>query len=432
MINLRVDTATPHHWRKISKEAPVQCPALTGEEAADFAVVGGGYTGLVAALTLATQGQSVILLEGDEIGSGASGRNNGLVLSHHSKASPSEIVGMLGRTRGERYNAMIQGGAAVAFDLMRQHSIACDAVETGWIQPAHSEAAAARVRKFHDEWVALGAPAEWLDRKAVSDRLGSPRYHGGWWAASAGHINPFAYATGLARAAQAAGARLFTRSPISAITPDAGHWRVSVPGGAVVAARVLVATNALTGTFWPDLAKTLIPVKVYQTATGPIGDNLRGSIIPGNEAVSDTQRDIGAFHYDARGGLITGGTHTVWQDAARRGRAAIARKLRHTFPQLGEVAVAEYWEGVLAVTPDRLPRLTRLAPGVVFAGAYSGRGVALSSNLGAIAARWLSDRLDDDALPVPPGRIEPIPFHGVAVAAAQFVHPWHRLRDRLP
>lgn len=432
MINLHVDTTRPHHWRKISKEPSRACPALTGEESADFAVIGGGYTGLVAALTLAERGHSVILLEADEIGEGASGRNNGLVLSHHSRASPGEIVAMLGRARGERYNALVQNGAAVTFGLIRRHGIDCDAVESGWIQPAHSAAAVARVRIFHDEWTALGARAQWLDRAAITDRLGSPRYHGGWWAASAGHINPFAYAAGLSRAARAAGVRLFTRSPVSALAPDAGQWRIATPGGAVAASRVLVATNALTGRFWPNLAKTLIPVKVYQTASAPLGGDLRGAVIPGNEAVSDTQRDIGAFHYDARGGLIVGGTHTVWVDAASRGRAAVARKIRHFFPAVGEIAVEEYWEGVLAVTPDRLPRLTRLAPGLVFAGAYSGRGVSLSSNLGALAARWLGEELQDDDLPVPPGQMEPIPFHAVAVAMAQVVHPWHRFRDRLP
>ena len=263
----------------------------------------------------------------------------------------------------------------------------------------------------------------------MGDRLGSPRYRGGWWAKSAGHINPFAYASGLAHAAQA---RLFTRTPITGILPEGRRWRVVLPDGAVTADRVLVATNALTGLFWPGLAKTLIPVKIYQAATAPIGSNLRGSVIPGNEAVSDTRRDIGAFHYDAGGSLVTGGTRTSWRDADVRNRAAVARQLRRTFPQLGVVEVLEYWEGVLGMTPDRLPRLTRLAPGVVFAGVYSGRGVALSSNLGAIAARWLSDGIDEDALPLPPGRMRTIPFHRLAVAAAQFVHPWHRVRDRLP
>lgn len=430
MINLAIDTAKPHHWKKISKEAPIACPALTGEEEAEFAIIGGGYTGLVAGLTLADLGHSVLLFEADEIAQGASGRNNGLVLSHHSKAAPSEVVEQLGPVRGKRYNDMIQGGAAVAFALMQKHGIQCDAVQSGWIQPAHSESALARVRVFYEQWRELGADVEWLDRDAVASRLGSPHYKGGWWAASAGHINPFAYATGLARAARAAGVRLFTRSPVQSLLPEAGRWRIAVPGGSVLANRVLVATNALTGAFWPDLAKTLIPVKVYQTATAPITDNLRGVVIPGNEAVSDTQRDIGAFHYDAQGGLIIGGTHTRWANAEASGRAAIARKAQHFFPDLGGVTITEYWEGVLGVTPDRLPRLTRLAPGLIFAGVYSGRGVALSSNLGAIAARWLSDRLDDDALPVPPGSMRTIPFHAVAAVLAQAIHPWHRLQDK--
>ena len=89
MINLIVDTTTPHHWEKISKGAPITCPPMIGEETAEFAIVG-GYTGLVAGLTLAELGHSVLLLKADEITQGASGRTNGLVFSHHSKAAPSE------------------------------------------------------------------------------------------------------------------------------------------------------------------------------------------------------------------------------------------------------------------------------------------------------------------------------------------------------
>ena len=165
-----IDWRTPHLWRKTSKEAHIDRAPLRGEVEADVVVVGGGSTGLSSALALAEARVRTIVLEGNEIGSAASGRNNGLLVPHHSKASPSEIVHAFGPVVGERYNALVAGAARAGFDLMERHGIRCDAVRRGWIQPAHSPQALARVRKFHDEWRAFGCAVEWLDAEA--DRTG--------------------------------------------------------------------------------------------------------------------------------------------------------------------------------------------------------------------------------------------------------------------
>jgi glycine/D-amino acid oxidase-like deaminating enzyme len=108
-----------------------------------------------------------------------------------------------------------------------------------------------------------------------------------------------------------------------------------------------------------------------------------------------------------------------------------APMLSETFPALRDVEMEHYWEGVLAVAPDRFPRLMRLADGVTFLGVYSGRGVALSSALGSVVGKWLAGRLGNEALPVPVTELRLIPMHGLAVQVARFVHPYHRLQDRL-
>ena len=131
---------------------------LMGERRVDVAVIGGGFTGLSAALSLAGAGLRVIVLEGNRIGSGASGRNNGLVIPHHSKATPAEIGATLGAVYGPRYNALVQSAAREAFALIRERQIRCDAVERGWIQPAHSPEAAARLKGVMEQWAAAGAP----------------------------------------------------------------------------------------------------------------------------------------------------------------------------------------------------------------------------------------------------------------------------------
>lgn len=425
-----IDWRRPHLWRKTSKEPHIDRPALSGDAEADVAVVGGGFTGLSSALALAELGLRTVLLEGNEIGSAASGRNNGLLVPHHSKAAPSEIVETYGRVIGERYNAMVAGAARAGFELMERHGIRCDAVRRGWIQPAHSPQALARVRKFHDEWQAFGCAVEWLDAAAVTERVGS-RYLGGWQATEGGHVNPYALAQGLAAAVERAGATVHENAKVEKAERDGAGWRLSTAGGSVRAKQVLLATNALTGAFWPKLSQALIPLQVFQAATEPVPEELRREILRDNPAVSDTRRDIRAFHYDVDFRIATGGTHTVWHRAEQRGLAKASRMLAEAFPQLGPAPkVMEYWEGVFAVVPDRKPRLMRLAPGVVFAGVYSGRGVALALSLGQRIGAWLAGNATDAEMPLPVTDLRRVFAHPVAVQVARRIHPLHRVQDR--
>ncbi len=427
---MHIDTAAPHHWRKISAEPDAATKPLEGEETSDLVVIGGGFTGLSAALAAAEAGSSVMLLEADYVGAGASGRNNGMVVPHHSRASPSGIERALGKARGRRYNELVAGAGRALFALAARHGIKCDAVEKGWIQPAHSAATLARARTIHDEWRAFGADVAWLDAAALRERLGGPGYLGGWLAGEGGHINPYALVQGLARAASGAGVRIHGGARVSAVRPDGDGWRVAVDGGATVrAAQVLIATNALTGAFWPALAKAMIQVKLYQTASRPLTDNLRRSILAGNEGVSDMRRELRAFHYDRDGRLISGGRMMLWQGAASRGKRAVARELRKSFPALGEIAIEDYWEGIVGVTPERLPRLMRLAPGVLFCGAYSGRGVALGTALGSRLGAFLAGKIAEAELPLPVSPLVTIPARGFQVLGARLIQPWHRLLD---
>ncbi|MEZ5798543.1 MAG: FAD-dependent oxidoreductase [Paracoccaceae bacterium] len=426
-----VDWKTPHLWRKTAQVRSTAA-ALRGDQTADVLVVGGGFTGLAAALGARDAGMKVILLEGNEIGSGASGRNNGLVISHHSKAAPSEFDAAFGKARGERYNAMVADSANVAFGLMQRFGIDAHQVQQGWIQPAHNEASLARARQFHDEWKALGAQVDWFDRDEVTARIGSP-YLGGWMVRNSGHINPFAMTVGLAGALEREGVVIHENTRATRIERIGHAWRVHGPAGTVTAPQVVLATNALTGDIWPGLKRTLIPFKVFQSATPALSDDLRRVILPGNPAVSDMRRDLRYFHYDVEGRLVSGGTHTFWLNEADRGRAKVARMLARAFPAFGgaEPQMQEYWSGTFAVVPDRKPRLYRLGPGLIFGGIYSGRGVALSMSYGQELGRLAAERRSDDQMPVPVTRMQPVPFHPVAVQVANRIHRLNQLQDRL-
>lgn len=426
-----VDWKTAHLWRKTADKRATAAP-LIGDQVADVLVVGGGFTGLAAALAARDCGLKVILLEGNEIGSAASGRNNGLVISHHSKAAPSEFEAAFGKERGQRYNALVAESANVAFGLMQRFGIDAHQVQQGWIQPAHTEATLKRARQFHDEWKAFGAEVDWFDRAEVTARVGSA-YLGGWMVRNSGHINPFAMTIGLAGALEREGVILHENSRATRLERlGSGGWRVHTARGSVKAPQVVLATNALTGDIWPGLKQTLIPLKVFQSATGVLEPSLRSQILPGNPAVSDMRRDLRYFHYDVEGRLVSGGTHTFWHNEATRGREKAAHMLARAFPAFGgkEPAMPEYWSGTFAVVPDRKPRLYRLGPGLIFGGIYSGRGVAMAMSYGQELGRLAAERRTDDQMPVPVTAMQPVPFHPVAVQVANRMHSLNRLQDR--
>ena len=126
---------------------------------------------------------------------------------------------------------------------------------------------------------------------------------------------------------------------VTGITQQDQRWRLTTDKGSVSAERVLVATNALTGKFWPQLDKTLIPIQVYQGATAPLPAEVRKVILRNNPAVSDTRRDIRAYHYDRNFRLVTGGTHTLWHNARERGVASLQKKLAEASNKIEQTGV---------------------------------------------------------------------------------------------
>ncbi|MBS7538126.1 NAD(P)/FAD-dependent oxidoreductase [Ancylobacter lacus] len=417
-------------WAAVTPETPAR-PALEGEWRTDVAVVGAGFTGLSVALALAGRGHRVVVLEAARVGWGASGRNNGQVIPTLTGAEPDAIVARHGET-GERFVRLVAGSADALFGLVRAHAIACEAEQTGWVQPAHSPGrvrlSAARV----EAWARRSAPVRLLDAAETARLVGSSAWHGAMLNTSGGHINPLALARGLAGVVEAAGATLFEASPVQSLTRARTGWVLSTPRGRVIADQVVMAANAYTDAFAPRLApalaRSLVPVLSWQMATEPLPAAVRATVLPGRQALSDTHGDLRFFRWDARGRLVTGGALIVPLNGAERLKRLVGVRLAALFPQMGVPRFDRVWNGRLGMTADRMPRFHRVAEGLWSWIACNGRGVALSVALGPV----LADAIEGAApaeLPVPLTAVAPYPLHGVARCVAPALLALYRYRD---
>lgn len=400
--------------------------ALKGPVEADLLVIGGGFAGLSTALHAAEAGQNVVLLEAERIAWGASGRNAGFVVPNFAKVDPDQIRGQLGAA-GARLVAMAAESADLVFDLIRRHGIDCDAVQAGWIQPSHSEAALARAKDRVRQWAALGRPVEFLDRRAVAELTGVERWVGGWIDRSGGTINPVGFARGLALSAQKAGARLYEETPVLGLVPSGQDWVARTPDGTVRSRRVVLATNAYADALWPGLAQGFFPLTVFQVATEPLPEAMGQRLLPGRQAVSDSRRNLFTFRFDRDRRLISGGMVVLPPGARTRIPRNIRRRLADelALPDLPRLSHA--WSGVASVMPDYLPRLVELAPGLIAGFACNGRGIAMSCAMGRELALWADGSRD---LSIPVRHLERIPFHRLARLAPNVLLPVSIARDR--
>ena len=395
---MRMNEALGPLWRASSAEAFHAAP-LQGARDVDLAIVGGGYTGLSAALESALQGASVALLEAETVGHGGSGRNVGLV-NAGLWLPPDDLCRILGEAAGEHLNSVLAAAPDLVFSLIAEHAIACEPVRNGTLHLAHARGGVDQLRARLGQMQARGAPVRLLDGSEVAARTGTQAFHGALFDPRAGTIQPLAYARGLARAAAGRGAQVHEHSPVTSVERLDGHWQVSTPEGILRSPRLLMATNAYHAATPPLQLPDMPVVQFYQLATEPLGDNIARDILAGGEGCWDTGLVMTALRRDAAGRIILGGMGS----AARTHADWATRKLTQLFPRLRGTMVPHAWAGRIAMTGDHLPRIQRIGPqegpqGYAVYG-YSGRGIGPGTVFGRATARALMTG-KEDGLPVP-------------------------------
>lgn len=428
MIKNERATLADSLWSATANASPDR-PALTGTAEADTVVIGGGFTGLSAALHLAEAGQSVILLEAETPGWGASGRNGGQV-NPGLKADPRDTEAAFGADMGKRMVALSGGAGALVFDLIRRHAILCDASNCGWVRSATNAKTLAHLQETGRQWRARGHDVDALSGRQMSALLGCGAYEGGIIDRRGGNIHPLNFALGLASAAEKAGARIYGDSRAREIKSSPDSVTVITTQAQVTAKRAVICTNAYTGDLMPPLHQTVVPVTSVQVATAPLSENVAKSILPMGHSPTDTRRLIFYFRKDAAGRFIMGGRGAMGDAGIRKRQAGLRDAALKLYPQIGEAAWTHAWGGNVAMTSDHAPNLHQIAPNVMAALGYNGRGVGMATAMGTVLAKWAQGVPAADLdFPVTP--LKPIPFHrfrnlGVGTTIATF-----RLMDRL-
>lgn len=408
---------------------PDQYPQLQQPIGCEVCIIGGGFAGLATAMGLAERGvRNIVILEAEEIGHGASGRNGGFVFGGYSLDN-RDLLKQLGSTPARQLYQLSLDAVNLIRHRIEQYAIDCDMNSQGvllanWFDDASilEKQREFMLREFDVEWDA------WSKDK-TRDHLHSDRYFGALHEKNAFHFHPLKYALGEARALVQLGIQIFTHSRVTKIDTTSADKKIHTASGMVSAKEVVVCCGGYIEKFYPQLATAVLPIATYVMATESLGDRLdtvfkMGSTSP---AVYDTRF---AFDYyrplpDHR--ILWGGRISIRDRQAQEVATLLAADMRKVYPQLHDVKVDYAWSGLMSYAQHKMPQIGKLPNGVWYAMGFGGHGVAPTTVAGELVASAI---VNQQVLPAGLERYGlPPTFGSLGLLAAQCAYWYYELRD---
>ncbi len=423
-----IDGARDALWRTTAVQEPAT-ETLNSDLDVDVAIVGAGFTGLNAAITLAEAGTSVAVLEAGQLGFGASGRSGGQV-NLGLNLGPQALIKMYGNDIGERLSEFVAQVPNKVFEFIKRHELNCDPVQKGWIQGAATPGQFGAQQSLARDFERFGARFDVLDSREIEERSGAHGYQGGLFSPSAGSLHPLSYTRELARVAMEKGVRLFTNSQVNALERESGRWHLVLDRGRVNAETVLICTNAYTDELIPGLKETLVPVRSVLMASEPLSPELRSRVMPNQITFVDKRRLILYFRYDRDGRLCAGDHGPSRDNFALSDFKDVKRRVVEVFPDLAGTRWDYHWGGRVAMTRSKLPFVHEIDRGLVVGMGYNGRGVGMGSMMGHMLADYALGK-DLKTLPFPVTTPEKFPLHRFHPLGVSVAIKWQGMLDRL-
>lgn len=404
--------------------------ALQGRHDAQVCIVGGGFAGLATALGLAERGQrDVLLLEGQRIGHGASGRNGGFVFGGYS-LDCADLLAQLGPERARATYALTRGAVAQIRRRIAAYAIDCDAVEGGalWVNWFDDASILKRQQRLMAEH--FGVQWELIDKAALDAHVRSDRYFGALREPDAFHFHPLKYAVGEAAALAALGARVFEHSPVLQVRREGAGFVVRCADGQVRARHVVIAGGGYLRGLVPALERALLPIATYVMVTEPLGA-LQRELIPSPAAIYDTRFAFDYYRALADTRVLWGGRIAVRERSAAAIAAFLKRDMLRVYPRLAGAKVDFAWGGLMSYARHKMPQIGRLASGPAagawYALSFGGHGVAPTTVAGEVLAAAIAE-----GAPIPAGFAPyglPRTWGAAGLAAAQASYWWAEARD---
>jgi len=383
---------TGSYYAASANPSPEREP-LTESINTDVCVIGGGFSGLSAAIHLTTQGRHVTLLEGARIGWGASGRNGGQLI-HGLNASLETVGNRYGQETANFIGGLVQEGAGVIRQFVDEHNIDCD-LKQGSIFAAFNARQMTQLEAKQKLWRQHGMDEhEMLDKSAIREHIGTDRYLGGMLDHSGGHIHPLNLALGEAAALERLGGKIYEQSRVVRIDSIESQPVVVTQKGEVRCKTLVVCGNAYLGKSVPTLEPRVMPVSTQIMATEPLSDELAKRLLPSDNSVEDVRYILDYYRLSADKRLLWGGGTVYGGSEPADIIAKLRPNMEKIFPELTGVKISHAWSGNFALTFTRVPLLGKLGPKTYYAMGYSGHGVTGSHLFGKLIAEAIDGRTD--------------------------------------